>query len=549
MSIWNVFSLIGGLAVFLYGMIIMNKNLTAIAGEKMKSLMLTLTKSRFRGYLTGLGVTMVNQSSSATTVLEAALVGAGLMTFHQSLAVTLGAELGSTFLAHLIAFPSISKFATLIIAGGFFASLLAKTKKGNHSALAIFGFGLLFMGMEMMSSSLKPLRTYQPFMDLMVSVETPALGILLGLVFTMIIQSSGATSGLTIAMAMAGTITLEQAVPINLGAAVGTCITAVLGSLALNWEAKRSAYVHIFFQAIGVIWVYILLMIPFQGERMFIWMTKWFVTNVFRTDSLAREIAMAFTFMPVINHIILFPVLDHVVALFEKMCPPKESEKPFSVKYLHEQLIDGSVEIALEMAKKEILVVADLVKEMFSKIEKAFESKDTKIIREICETDSKVDLLHRTIILFLARISQKEMGEEDSKRSINYLYIENELESIGDVIDKNIMVLATKMIDQELSFSEDGLKELRELHGKVRENLDRLVETLNDENPVIAKKIREKYADLDETRYKRLHIERLHKGLKESIGTSSVHLDLINYFNRINEHVAYIADRILWLTR
>ena len=549
MSIWNLFTLIGGLAVFLYGMIVMNKNLTSIAGEKMKSVMLTLTKSRFRGYLTGLGVTMVNQSSSATTVLEAALVGAGLMTFQQSLAVTLGSELGSTFLAHLIAFPSISKFATIIIAGGFFTSLVAKTKKGNNTALAVFGFGLLFLGMNMMSDSLKPLREYKPFMDLMMRVETPALGILLGLFFTMIIQSSGATSGLTIAMAMAGTITLEQAVPINLGAAVGTCITAVLGSLALNWEAKRSAYVHVFFQAIGVIWVYILLIIPFHNERLFIWMIKWFTTTVLHTDSLAREIAVGFTFMPIINHIIIIPFLDFVVGLFVKMVPPKESEKPFSVKYLHEQLIDGSVEIALEMSKKEILVVADLIKEMFSKVELAFIKKDPKIIREICDTDSKVDLLHKTIILFLAKISQKEMGVEDSKRSINFLYIENELESIGDVIDKNIMVLARKMIDQELTFSAEGLKELKELHGKVNENIERLVDALINEDPVAAKKIGEKYAELDETRFKRLHIERLQKGLKESIGTSSVHLDLINYFNRINEHVAYIADRILWLTR
>lgn len=549
MSIWNLFTLIGGLAVFLYGMIVMNKNLTSIAGEKMKSVMLTLTKSRFRGYLTGLGVTMVNQSSSATTVLEAALVGAGLMTFQQSLAVTLGSELGSTFLAHLIAFPSISKFATIIIAVGFFTSLVAKTKKGNNTALAVFGFGLLFMGMNMMSDSLKPLRSYQPFMDLMIKVETPILGILLGLFFTMIVQSSGATSGLTIAMAMAGTITLEQAVPINLGAAVGTCITAVLGSLALNWEAKRSAYVHIFFQAIGVIWVYILLIIPFNGERLFIWMIKWFTTTVLNTDNLAREIAVGFTFMPVINHIIIIPVLDFVVALFEKAVPPKESEKPFSVKYLQEQLIDGSVEIALEMAKKEILIVADLVKDMFGRVESAFIKKDPKIIKEISEIDSKVDLLHKTIILFLARISEKELGEEDTKRSINYLYIQNELESIGDVIDKNILVLATKMIDQDLTFSEEGLKELKELHGKVMENINRLVDALVIEDSIAAKKIGEKYADLDETRYKRLHIERLHKGLKESIGTSSVHLDLINYFNTINGHVAYIADRVLWLTK
>ncbi len=553
MSVWNVFTLIGGLAVFLYGMMVMNRNLTSIAGEKMKSIMLTLTKSRPRGYITGLGITMINQSSSATTVLEAALVGAGLMTFHQSVAVTLGAELGSTFLAHIVAFPSITKFAALIIAGGFFASIMLKKQKAINAALAIFGFGLLFMGMDMMSESLKPLRTYQPFLDLMIKVETPILGILLGLVFTMVVQSSGATSGLTIAMAMAGTISLEQAVPINLGAAVGTCITAILGSLALNWEAKRSAYIHVMFQVIGTIWVYILLMIRMpNGERVFIWLVKWVTATVFRTDNLGREIATGFTLMPVINHILLFAVpkfLDTVVAIFEKIFPPKESEKPFSVKYLQEQLIDGSVEIALEMAKKEILIDADLVKSMFEKVDLAFKHKDMKLINQISETDSKVDLLHKTIILFLARISRKELGQDESKRSMNYLYIENELESIGDVIDKNLMVMAKKMINLGLNFSEQGGKELTELHGKVMENINRMVKALAEENAELAKEIKEVYADVNETKYQLSHIERLHKGLKVSIDTSSVHLDVINYYARINEHVAYIADRIIWLTK
>ncbi len=547
MSIWNIFALIGGLAIFLHGMIMMNKNLTSIAGEKMKSVMLTLTKGKVRGYLTGLGITMVNQSSSATTVLEAALVGAGLLTFQQSLAVTLGAELGSTFLPQLVAFPSITKFSTIIIAMGFFASLATKTKKGRHTALTILGFGLLFMGMDMMSGSLKPLRTYQPFMDLMMRVETPALGILVGLLFTMIIQSSGATTGLTIAMAMSGTISLQQAVPINLGAAVGTCITAVLGSLALNWEAKRSAYIHIMFQAIGVIWIYILLMIPYQGERLYIWMVKWFCMNVLGTDSLARQIAMAFTFMPVINHIIVFPSLNFIVKMFNRMCPPREADKPFSAMYVNESLIDESVEIALEMARKEIVRVSEIVQDMFVRVEGAFKTKNENIVHEICEIDSKVDLLHRTIIPFLAKISQKELAASDSKRSMNYLYIENELESIGDVIDKNIMPMAGKMIEQDLVFSEEGLKELEYLHGKVLKNMDLLLEALRDENPVIAKKIKEKYSDLDSEKYKNLHIERLHKGLSESLKTSSVHLDLINYFNMINGHILYVADRIMWL--
>ncbi|MBB6482169.1 Na/Pi cotransporter family protein [Spirochaeta isovalerica] len=544
MSIWNLFSLVGGLAVFLFGMMEMNKHLTSIAGSKMKGIMLTLTKDKYRGYLTGLGITIVNQSSSATTVLEAALVGAGLMTFQQSLAVTLGAELGSTFLPQLVAFPSITKFSTFIVFIGFVLLISAKTKKSRHIGMTIFTFGLLFLGMDMMSSSLKPLRTYQPFIDLMKNVETPVLGIILGMLFTMIIQSSGATTGITIAMAMSGTISLEQAIPINLGAAVGTCITAVLGSITLNWEAKRSAYIHILFQLIGAFWVFILLSIPFQGERLYIWGIKWFTLHVLGTESLARQIAMGFTFMPVINHIIVFPNLKLIVKLFDRLFPEREAPKPFGPKYINNGLIGKSVELSLMMTRKEIIRVSEYIQEMISEMKVAFRSKNTEILGKFSELDSKVDILHKAIMTFLARLSQEELSSEESRRCMNYMYIQNELESIGDVIDKNIMVLAAKKIEKDLLFSEDGFHELEHLIYKVNKNFESLTAALRNDDSVEAMKVVNSYKDKDEEKYKEMHIGRLSKGLSESIATSSVHLDLISYFSRINSHIAYIAGRL-----
>ena len=546
MTIWNIFSLVGGLAIFLFGMTEMNKHLTSIAGSRMKSIMMTLTKGPVRGYLTGLGITIVNQSSSATTVLEAALVGAGLMTFHQSLAVTLGAELGSTFLPQLIAFPSITKFSTLIVFAGFIMNITVKTKKGKHVAMTLFTFGLLFLGMDMMSSSLKPLRSYEPFINLMKSIETPILGILLGLVFTMIIQSSGATTSITIAMALAGAISLEQAVPINLGAAVGTCITAVLGSIALNWEAKRSAYIHILFQLIGAVWVFILLCIPFQGERLYIWWLKWFCLHALGTDSLARQIAMGFTFMPVINHIIIFPCLGLVLKLFNKIFPEREADKPFGPIYIKDKLIAKSVELSLIMTKKEILRVADLIQMMILEMKAAFRSRDTKAIEKVAELDSKVDTLHKSIIPFLARLSQEELTMRESEQCMNYMYVQNELESIGDVIDKNIMSLATKKIDQNLVFSDEGFHELEHLIYRVNRNFDHLVAALKNDDADEARIVLDfhSHKKKEEEKYKQLHIERLSKGQTESIATSSVHLDLISYFSRINGHIAYIAKRM-----
>ena len=544
MSVWNLFSLVGGLAIFLFGMMEMNKHLTSIAGSRMKSIMLTLTKGKTRGYLTGLGITIVNQSSSATTVLEAALVGAGLMTFQQSLAVTLGAELGSTFLPQLVAFPSITKFSTLIIFIGFLMIITAKTKKQRHVAMTLFTFGLLFLGMDMMSSSLKPLRTYEPFIHLMKNVETPILGIVIGLLFTMIIQSSGATTGITIAMALSGTISLEQAIPINLGAAVGTCITAVLGSLTLSWEAKRSAYIHILFQLIGAVWVFILLMIPLQGERLYIWGIKWFTLNVLGTESLARQIAMGFTFMPIINHLIVFPNLKFIVKLFNRIFPEREAPKPFGAKYVNKKLISKSVEISLMMTKKEILRVSGFIQEMILEMKAAFRSKDPSVLDKVNELDSKVDILHKIIITFLAKLSQEEMSITESEQCMNYMYIQNELESIGDVIDKNIMSLAAKKIEKGLIFSEDGFHELEHLIYKVNRNFENLTIALRNDDQLKAKVVIDSYKDREEEKYKELHIERLFKGQAKSIATSSVHLDLISYFSRINGHIAYIADRL-----
>lgn len=548
MGIWNLFSLAGGLAIFLYGMMEMNNHLTAIGGSKMKSIMLTLTKGPFRGYLTGLGITIINQSSSATTVLEAALVGSGLITFQQSLSVTLGAELGSTFLPQIIAFPSITSFSTIIVFAGFAVLLLVKTKRNQHIAMTIFTFGLLFLGMSMMSSALKPLRDYEPFIRMMTNIERPILGIIVGLLFTMIIQSSGATTSITIAMALAGAITVEQAIPINLGAAIGTCITAVLGSLTLNWEAKRSAYIHVMFQLIGAMWVFILLSITFRGERLYIWFIKWVTLNLFGTDSPSRQIAMGFTFMPIINHLLVFPNLKLIVVLFNRIFPEKEAPKPFGPQYIKKKYISQSVDLALYMAKKEILRVSHLVNEMIEEMKGAFRSKDSsKVIEKVSTLDSKVDILHREIIIFLAKLSQEELTDRQSALNMNYLYIQNEFESIGDVIDKNIMVLAAKKIDQNLKFSKEGFHELEHLIYKVSRNFQILCKALEVEDIKQVELVLELHKKKDEEKYKQLHIQRLHDGKVETLATSSVHLDLISYLTGINNHIAYIAKRLRFI--
>ncbi len=230
--------------------------------------------------------------------------------------------------------------------------------------------------MEMMSHAMEPLRGYKPFLNAMKAVEAPELGILLGLVFTMIIQSSGATSGIVIAMAISGSINLYQAVPINLGASIGTCITAILGSLTLNREAKRTAYIHVVFQTIGVFIAYILLHIPYGGENVYIFLAKKITYLITGTMSnLPRQIAMAHTLMPVINHLVVIPLLPWIVKVFDRFVPPMPPKEEFGVQYLNDSILSEPA-IALIQVKKEILRMTPIIERMLETSQSLFNLRD-----------------------------------------------------------------------------------------------------------------------------------------------------------------------------
>jgi len=528
-------------------MVMMNSNITAFAGDSLRRLMFLLTKNKVRGYLTGLGVTILNQSSSATTTLEAMLVGSGLMTFQQSLAITLGAELGSTFLGQLFAFPKITKLATLFIAVGFFAYLIVSSKKRKSAANTLLGFGLLFLGMDMMSIAMAPLRGWKPFLDAMKAVEAPELGILLGLVFTMIIQSSGATSGIVIAMAIAGSINLYQAVPINLGASIGTCITAILGSLTLNREAKRTAYIHVVFQTIGVFIAYILLHIPYGGENVYIFLTKkitYLLTG--SMDNLPRQIAMAHTLMPVINHIFLFPLLPWIVKAFNRIFPPMPPKEEFGVQYLNESILSEPA-IALFQAKKEILRMVPIIEGMLETSQNIFNYRDRDLCARIKADDKQLDYLRREIVLYLTKISKQPLTDQESRTQVGYLFIVNELENLADVIDKNVQDRAKKLLKKGLQFSEEGMEEVNELFRIVRKNFSRVMAAFEKDDIEAAKNLShlaEKSWEL-QTALRRKHFERLNVGIQPSMETTEIHMDLLNHLHRIDQHVYHIVQAIL----
>ena len=537
---------LGGLGVFLFGMFFLNESLQKVAGNKLKNLLIKLTDNPIKGLLTGLAVTGLNQSSSATTVLEVSLVSVGLMTFYQSMAVTVGAEIGSTVTAQLVAFK-LSDYAAIIAGIGFFISFFSSAKKIKQVGDIILAFGILFIGMKIMSDALAPLKSYQPFMEMMEGVANPLLEILAGLIFTLIVQSSGATTGIVISLAIAGAITVRQAIPINLGASIGTCITAILGAIGRGREGKRVALFHTFHQTAGVILVFpFLTLITYKGIPAWNYFVEWFTKTFLGTTDIARQIAMAHTLISVFNAVWILPLLRVAYKFMDMVLPSKEEEKPFGPIYLDENLIQNP-DLALVQARKEIAREGEIVLEMLRDTLNVFNMRDLKLSDTVSLKDVRVDILHNAIVPYLTKIGQLTLSDEQSKEQASLLYITADIEAIGDVIDKNIMPLARKKFENKLWFSDEGWDDIAQLHERVTRIFEHAIIAIRDNNKEYARLVANSKPEIGayESELRRKHIARLNAGLKESLETSSIHIDLIDQFKRINSHTASIGFVIL----
>jgi phosphate:Na+ symporter len=478
--------------------------------------------------------------------LEVSLVSAGLLTFAQTMAVTMGAEVGSTITAQLVAFK-LSEYAVFIAGLGFYITFISKSKRWKHIGDAVLGFGLLFLGIKIMTDLMVPIRSYGPFLEMMKSVENPLVGILVGMGFTMIVHSSGATSGIVVALALAGGISLEQAIPINLGAQIGTCVTAALGSIGRGREGKRVALWHVIHQTAGVLLVYPFLLVTYNGEAAWIYFVKWF-TGIFPgTTDLARQIAMAHTIAAVFNTLIFFPLIPLANKVLMKIYPSSEEEKPFGPVYIDEGLI-ATPSLAIEQARKEIIREGEIVLEMMQGALHVFDAQDIKLTETVSLKDIRVDMLRNAIVPYLTRVGQSPLlAEDQSQTEIKLLYITADFEAIGDIIDKNIMPLARKKLQNNLWFSDEGWEDIVQLHSRVIENLIRVIGSLQNYNQELARLVTESKAEINgfQAELRKRHIVRLHSGLHEALDTSSIHLDLIDQFKRINSIIATIADTIL----
>jgi phosphate:Na+ symporter len=492
-SLWS--GLFGGLALFLFGMDIVTQALKSAAGDYMKDLLAKLTRNRIAGVGIGAFVTAIIQSSSITTVLLVGFISAGLLSMSQSIPVIIGANIGSTVTAQILAFK-VTQLALPMITAGFLLSFTARDNNWKQAGFIVLGLGLVFYGMGLMSSAMSPLRTYPPFIDFMLSMQSPLLAVAVGALFTAVVQSSAATTGILIAMASLGLVSLETAIAIAMGANIGTCVTAGLASIGKPREAVRAAVVHTIFNIAGVLlWVSF---IP-QLVELAHWMSP-VAEGLSGTEKLAaetpRQIANIHTFFNVANAFLFIGFTTQIARLVEWMIPdrPVRPQKAMLPKYLDEDLLTNPA-IALEAVRSELRRLGKRVRKMVADVMPAAITGTRSQLENLAAGDKVVDALHGAIIEYLGKISLTTLSKRQSKELMQAADIANGLEQIGDRVATAMVTSAEKRIDEDVHVSPQTAEFLNEYHAIVVETLDESLKAVTKQDADLAKQARKRKKD------------------------------------------------------
>lgn len=546
-ALFMIFGLLGGLGLFLYGMNKMSASLQRRAGGRMRAVLGALTRNRLIGMAVGAFVTTVMQSSSATTVMMVSFVQARLMSFAQTLGVILGADIGTTVTAQLIAFR-FTDYALPTIALGFGLRFLGKREGLRNWGDVILGFGMLFFGMAVMSTAMSPLRSYAPFIDLLHTLENPLLGILVGTLFTALIQSSGAFAGIVIVLAQQGFLTLEAGIPLILGANIGTCVTAGLASIGGSRDAKRVALAHTLFKVAGV--ALMVGWIPAFAD-----LVRQFSSSgagamgdpSALARSVPRQVANAHTLFNV-GIALLFLPLTGLAARFTRLLLPDRPEPPqrFEGRFLDANLLTTPA-LALNLARAEILRMGRRAKRMTDLAVQPFLERNLEALAEISELEHKVDALDAEITAYLIEIGRQDIGREQVEEVHLMMHVSSQYEHIADIIDKELRPLARKMIHTNVYFSETGAQEVKTYHKKASKQVSRSLAAFREGSLDKARRIRVKQVkyDAQESGYRTAHFERIRNAVSESVESSGIHLDLMDALHRINSYAVNIADAML----
>ncbi len=535
MSIYNIFLLLGGLGLFLYGMKMMSDGLENLAGDKLRNILAALTNNKFSGVLVGAGVTAIIQSSSATTVMVVGFVNAAMMTLTQAAGVIMGANIGTTITSQLIAFK-LTDMAPLILFIGVLPYMFTKKRSIQLLGQIIAGFGMLFLGMNLMTQAMEPLKYMESFRALLLNFENPLLGVLVGALVTAVIQSSSASVGILQAFALQGLIGINGAVYIILGQNIGTCITALLACIGTSKTAKRAAILHLLFNIIGtIIFLVVLTFLPIVP----------FVQNVSGTDTV-RQIANFHTIFNVSITILLFPFINQLVKLATAIIPGKDPEVPRTeLIYLNDTVFSASP-LAVAQLSKEVHRMAGLVLNNLDYVLASFFSREAYDKSMIDKTEKTINYLNFEITRYLVEIqSRLQLSVKDSKYIGRLFHVVADLERIGDHAE-NIFEYIEYLIDSNATISEDAFDELKIMGAKAQELVKMSVTVFETNDMILVQKVEPAEQEIDDLHdlYRDHHIERLNnRHCNPEFGV--VFTDMIGDLERIADHATNIAYSIL----
>ncbi len=478
--------LFGGLAIFLFGMEQLDNALRRVAGARMKKMLATLTTNRFTGVLTGTFVTSVLQSSSVTTVLVVGFVSAGLMSLMQSIPVIMGANIGTTITAQIIAFK-VTKYALWLVTIGFVMHFVGKKEKIKQYGLMLLGLGLVFYGLTLMGTATKPLRSYEPFIIMLQQMANPLLGILVGGLFTAVVQSSSATTGIIIVLASQGLITLEAGIALAFGANLGTCVTAMLASIGRPREAVQASVVHILFNVAGVVlWFFF---IP-QLATAVTWLSPAYPALA-GTERMAaetpRQIANAHTLFNVFNTFIFVWLVNPMARLVQFLVPEKTTAKPgiLQPRYLDPILLE-TPDVALGQVRQELGHLGELASEMLHKAMPEMSTGTLDGLNTLEKMDENINTLHREITDYLSQLSQQEMLTEQSVELAGYMAVANYIENIGNRVKTNMVEAGRERLKYNAQMSEGTIKLLSSIDEKIIKTVDDTIQALVKNDPKLA---------------------------------------------------------------
>ena len=558
-SIKIIFGLLGGLAIFIYGMNLMSETLQKVAGEKMKKILALLTKNPFFGVIAGALTTAVLQSSSATTVMAIGFVSAGLMNLPQAISIILGANIGTTITAQIIAFK-ISNYIYLFIFIGFIISFIFKNQKIKNIGITIFAFGLLFLGIETMGSVMKPLAKSPIFTNLIAKVSNvPVLGVLLGTVMTLVVQSSSATIAVLqnfasqpAADGISSSIGLVGAIPILLGDNIGTTITAILASIGQSKDAKRTAIAHSLFNISGcLIFIWI---IPFFAD-----FVRMISPKGNEIDVISRQIANAHTSFNIVMTFLWIPFIWLMVKIVNFIIPEKNNriKDETEPKFLDSRLVYQPV-AAVRLVTKEVIRSAELVRNNFLLMVDIEKKKDEQVLEKISQKCEVVDSLNSKISDYMATMfSVGSLNEEQANEASGILYVMNDVDRINQLLKEVFMNIAEhipenvkhskkkKSVKNELVYSKQALDELKASLETIYKNFSDIIFSIADGNKKAAQKVFENKNDIMKisTKLRKGHISRVCSGMCNSKHVVSFNT-ILNDIDRIANSIINIAEVI-----